>query len=503
MKIKITKKVYEEIKNTVGKKIPETGGMLGLDNNGIISHYVFDKNAVVGGAEYNPNVNFLQKIIDQWMDNNIKLIGFVHSHPNTFMQPSYADLDYAKEIIDIFSLDFLFLPIIKSSYSATFEIYPYVIKLDKKGKPYEELVQLFIGENKYEIGTDLEEQIEYITEETTSEKSTLTEEEIIANFIKMGEDKIIYKNKPVVKKELSSLEEEYESETIYEKIKNTIDIKRINSSLIIGVGCGGARDFYIDMARSGVKSFILVDGDIYEEKNIGVQGAYISDIGKYKVDAIKEELLNINKDINVTAINEFLREELDDLWFENLLKNHNKKNILLCAFTDQFEAQARLENLSIKYQLKYLSAQHYENSIGSEVIYYYPKISKTLPKCFLKDRYEAYLEEGFINDVTSEGSLISYTTRINALCGKIAIGMLNYSQKNKNNMVSSFLVEIPERNLIIIRNNRYLDYILNMENHFPNLDSTYNDDVIWLSYEDLYSDTNCEDIIKEEVEGEK
>jgi len=481
MKIKMTKSIYYQIKTTIGTYPAETGGMLGSMFQDEISHYVFDKHARTGLAEYNPDVVFLNNVLNQWANHSIDLIGMIHSHPAYLMSPSYADLEYAKRIIDIFDLDYLFLPIIKSQASGAFEIHAYIIKLDDHGNPYEETVDLYVDNTRYTIPFD-----ETKLEQQKSSQKNLTEEEIMQRFANLDVLKVKEKREKIDQKRNKK-----PVKTVYQKLEDALDLSRLEKSLIIGIGCGGARDFYIDMARSGVGHFILMDKDCVEEKNIGVQGAYYSEIGQLKVEVIKAKLKDIHPSIEVTTIPQFLDDSLDDAWFEALISSYKTENILLCAFTDDFYAQARSANLALKYKLKYLSAQHYHHGIGSEVIYYYPAISKTTPRCYLNSRYEDYLSKHYQNQVTSQGSLISNTTRLNALCGKIALGMLNYHQNNQDMMISSFLEDRPDRNLIIIRHNHYLPFEIGMEALFSTSDIYYHDDCIWLSIKDINA-SDCE-----------
>ena len=45
--------------------------------------------------------------------------------------------------------------------------------------------------------------------------------------------------------------------------------------------------------RSGLGDIVLIDFDVVEENNLVTQGYYVSDIGKLKVDVLKERLLNM------------------------------------------------------------------------------------------------------------------------------------------------------------------------------------------------------------------
>ena len=67
--------VYDQIMSVLGNRKPELGGMLGftLDQD-TIDTYVFDSEARVNSVEYNPNVEYLQSVIDgEWKEKRVFL----------------------------------------------------------------------------------------------------------------------------------------------------------------------------------------------------------------------------------------------------------------------------------------------------------------------------------------------------------------------------------------------------------------------------------------------
>ncbi len=80
-----------------------------------------------------------------------------------------------------------------------------------------------------------------------------------------------------------------------------------NSNLLI-VGLGGVGSFAAEfLARSGIGKLTIVDGDVVDLTNINRQlPALHSTVGKSKVEIVAERLLDINPEIILTKINEFL-----------------------------------------------------------------------------------------------------------------------------------------------------------------------------------------------------
>ena len=280
-------------------------------------------------------------------------------------------------------------------------------------------------------------------------------------------------------------------ENQYQRIESCLPLDYLSVSTIVGIGCGGAREFYIDMARMGVKNFVLMDGDDVSITNVSSQNVYLDEVGKKKVEVIKNRLLNINPEINVTTLPFMLSDDFDDEWIKSNIVDKNVEKMLICAFTDNFLAQARVINIALKFGIPFLAAQHHQYGETSEIVYWYPDVTKHTPIDALKNRYDAY-EEGYKNSVTSEGSPIFNTVRLNALCEKIAIGMLLFG-KDKYNKYSHFLLNSPEKNLILIRQNNLLGSNSTFVHSFNNNNDVLFDDPLWVEPESFGNKPNSLD----------
>ena len=84
-------------------------------------------------------------------------------------------------------------------------------------------------------------------------------------------------------------------------------MKKLNDAKVAIFGLGGVGSFVCEgLAKSGIGNFILVDYDKIDESNINRQLiATVNTIGQYKVDLMKERILEINPDANVEVYKEF------------------------------------------------------------------------------------------------------------------------------------------------------------------------------------------------------
>ena len=86
------------------------------------------------------------------------------------------------------------------------------------------------------------------------------------------------------------------------------NIEKLLTKQVLIFGVGGVGSFVCEaLARTGIKNFTIVDVDTVDISNINRQLiATNKTIGKYKVDVMKERILDINKDASISTIKEFL-----------------------------------------------------------------------------------------------------------------------------------------------------------------------------------------------------
>jgi sulfur carrier protein ThiS adenylyltransferase len=80
--------------------------------------------------------------------------------------------------------------------------------------------------------------------------------------------------------------------------------KKIRSSTVGIAGLGGlGSNAAISFARSGIGKLVLVDFDKVEEKNLDRQYYFLDQVGKSKVEALKENIKKINPEVKLETYN--------------------------------------------------------------------------------------------------------------------------------------------------------------------------------------------------------
>lgn len=171
MKLKITTDAYQNIVKKIGSQEVEKGGVL-IGENGIITDFIYDKEANTTGSTYSLNVAYLNPIIKELKKEGKQLMGIIHSHPNGCSELSYPDREYFLSQFKNFpSLDFMYTPIIYSAKQDEFAFFPYVFYKDGTV----ETAELEILPNNYK---------EYLDETIKPNNETITHRQELLIVIK-------------------------------------------------------------------------------------------------------------------------------------------------------------------------------------------------------------------------------------------------------------------------------------------------------------------------------
>ncbi len=209
---------------------------------------------------------------------------------------------------------------------------------------------------KKELIDSLEKNTSYDREDIDNTINYLIEEKFIINKEEYDEliDDKIYNREKLYFYMLN------DNKVMFDNIKN----KKI---LILGVGAIGSISINL-LARSGFNNFIIVDNDYVEESNLIRQLTYDkNDIGKLKVNIIKEKMYNINSNINIKIKNKLILEDID------IEKEIESSDFVLCTIDKPIRVIRRLINdLCIKHNKPVLFSGFAESTaiIGPFVVPY-------------------------------------------------------------------------------------------------------------------------------------
>ncbi len=173
-------------------------------------------------------------------------------------------------------------------------------------------------------------------------------------------------------------------------IKNNGAEKLQNANILV-VGLGGVGSFAAEfLARAGIGSMTIVDGDIVDITNINRQlPALHSTIGKHKVEIVAERLLDINPELNLRSENQFLNP--DDM--EEILDSEKYDYVLDCI--DSVTPKLTLIKAAKKRKIKIISSMGAGGKTDPSKVLV-RDISKT-NNCFLAKQIRKRLKKEKIN----------------------------------------------------------------------------------------------------------
>ncbi|MBP6301873.1 MAG: ThiF family adenylyltransferase [Bacteroidia bacterium] len=432
----ILESAYQEVLRTVGSRHPESGGiLLGSREDYVIQKFVFDAGGSMSHAAYDPDTNFLNKTIKkEWEENKLALLGFIHSHPRGIDRLSgdwgnnTGDIGYLKGIfraipaLQKFLVPIMFTP----ADGGPLKIFPYIAY---RG-----------NEEGYQAG-----------------EFTIIKDEQYRQEVKPAQEK------------------EKTVDFNPSRLKGSVDYDLLRKSQVTCVGVGGANGICESLVRSGLGSIVLIDFDTVDENNIVTQGYYRNDIGKLKVDVLKERLLNINPRLKIqTVAKDFLKLS------ESEESTYIGQADLLLMMTDNFHAQAHGNIMGLKYQVPSVFAITYAKARCSEITFTIPGVTPACHRCAVSSRYDEYLNKGYENDVTSTGSTNFHTQYLNSSIGLLSLAILHHETLGFE--FSGWFGKKWERNLIQLRTSPFYESNL-FARTFEGNERVYSFDSIWQKIE--------------------
>ena len=425
----VSDEVMEQLISTVGTKEPETGMVLGSSDGGnTVDTCYFDSEGSVSAVTYSPDVNTINNVVlPAWNRDGIRIVGFAHSHPRGCVSPSGGDLAYARDLLKALpQLTKLAMPIVQSKTTGGFSIRFFVARRGLGG-------DTFIEPCRYSV---------------------------------------------IHKSNCSNLPGNDEDPRISEVYPQYVMARKT----LVVVGCGGSSEYVDHMVRCGVGRVVLFDGDCYEKPNLQTQQVFADELGRNKAVALAERMRKVNPGVEAVGIPRNLDDEVSDELFaeivgKELLEEH-PKDVLIAGCTDNFFGQLRSSRLAMKYGCPYIGAQIYERGAGGEIMFLYPGLTESCPRCMTSSRYKAYLEDGFENGVGSMQSPIFSSQAVNAMKGFVSSMLLLYGEAPESRFDKE-LDAVADRNFIVMRTDKGLSMPM-FDSAFSEIPTTYFGETLWL-----------------------
>lgn len=142
-------------------------------------------------------------------------------------------------------------------------------------------------------------------------------------------------------------------------------INKLKNSSVIIFGIGGVGSYAAEsFSRSGIGNIAMVDFDEISQSNINRQiHSLHSTIGKSKVEVMKERILDINPECNVTVIKELAYENIDEIF-----ERYNIRYDFVVDSIDIIYCKIDLIEYCYKNNLKIVSSMGFGNKMHPEMV---------------------------------------------------------------------------------------------------------------------------------------
>ncbi len=246
-------------------------------------------------------------------------------------------------------------------------------------------------------------------------------------------------------------------QSIFSRNEGILETNVMTEKKVVILGCGSVGSLIaMELARSGVGNFLLVDADTLEYHNLCRHQCGIEDVGDLKVNALKRKLLNINPNVNVVTF---------DGIFQNIPKHMLDEfcidgDIVFVGCADNRTADVYANRISVYYNAAFISVGFWERAFAGEIFYHLPNKNMPCYECALGDggdvsgRVEAnhhvYSNQEDLEKVRFEPGISVDINFITSIGIKIIIDILNI---NTENYIPRLLNNLKQYTLVCNTNN--------------------------------------------------
>jgi molybdopterin/thiamine biosynthesis adenylyltransferase len=171
---------------------------------------------------------------------------------------------------------------------------------------------------------------------------------------------------------------------------------------IFGLGSGGST-IGVELAKSGVMDFFLMDHDRIEIVNVVRHEAGASDVGRYKTKFMAEKIREKNPYAEVKTWQESVSGENIEL----VLKIVRKSDIVICAMDDR-PSKLTLNRICVEENTPCLFAGMFRRAYGGQILFVRPGVSPCY-QCFLMHLPDVDQDQEISSEEQAEH--LSYTDR--------------------------------------------------------------------------------------------
>ena len=322
----------------------------------------------------------------------------------------------------------------------------------EKNKYTGKLYGYFIGDTNYYNIIALKDSDKHIAEigEIFAEKPTNTPTNNLTGYYENDVLQFIDVDRIICKKDPYSLKLDIFS-------RNTgileSDIMLKTGAMLIGCGSVGSL-VALELAKAGVGRFLLIDNDIFGYHNICRHQCGIYDVGKYKTEAVKERILQINPSAKVVVQNTIVQDVS-----LSIFDDFCDKDTIVIGGADNREGDLYANQIAREVGMPLMSIGCWERAFAGEIFYCLPEdmpdysdfmwaIGNTSGRSTQNRKF--YTNEEDLARATFEPGISVDIDFVTIIAVKLALDILN---RNNPNFTPRLLGHLSQYTLICNTNN--------------------------------------------------
>ena len=171
-------------------------------------------------------------------------------------------------------------------------------------------------------------------------------------------------------------------QNIFSRNKGILETDVMGKKCAVILGCGSVGSLVaMELARSGVGHFVLVDADTLEYHNLCRHQCGLEDVGDLKVNALKRKLLNINPSVDVRTFGGIIQNIPKSILDEMCVP----KETIFVGCADNRTADVYANKIAVYFDAAFLSIGFWERAYAGEIFYHIPGKGMPCYHCALGD----------------------------------------------------------------------------------------------------------------------
>lgn len=221
------------------------------------------------------------------------------------------------------------------------------------------------------------------------------------------------------------------------------------------IGCGSVGSLVaLELAKSGVGRFFLIDSDILGYHNLCRHQCGMYDVGKYKTEALRDRILQINPYAEVITRNMIIQDvPVDDIY------SFCKKDCIFIGGADNREGDLYANNIAINASIPFMSIGCWERAFAGEIFYCLPSgmptyydfmVASGNMSARVSQNRRFYTTEEELEKVSFEPGISADISFVTIIAVKMAIDLLN---RDNSNYTQRLIPHLTQYTLICNTNN--------------------------------------------------